>query len=212
MSGIGFVGSLHCSTWLTLAGGAVAVVGMVLAVGGHLSGAVIALVIAGLCDLADGPIARSTTRSPAQRAHGVQLDSLVDVVSFLALPVAIAATVTGPWVAAVVGALYVAAGVTRLAAFTVSQDADGDEPPTISTPVSHYRGLPVTYAALVLPVLAWPLARFAPAALGWGWAGLLAVLGLLFVIDVPVTKPRGAAYAVFGVLAVAVIVAWAVAS
>lgn len=197
----GLVGSLHRSTWLTLAGGAVAVVGMVLATQQHLPAAVTCLVVAGLCDLADGPIARSTTRTPAQQAHGVQLDSLVDVVSFLALPTVIGATLLPGWAAALSGALLVVAGVTRLAHFTATISGAG-------APVSHYRGLPVTYAALVLPVLTWPVARFAPSALGWVWGALLVALALAFVVNLPIAKPRGAAYACFGLLAVAVIVAW----
>ncbi len=73
--------------------------------------------------------------------------------------------------------------------------------------VRYYRGVPVTYAALVLPVAALATLAVPTGGRPWLFGGVLAVMGLLFVLDVPVRKPSGAAYALFGALAIGLVVA-----
>ena len=196
------IGSLHLSVALTYAGSAISVLGIALTISGHLSGAVACLVVAGLADLFDGPVARSTQRTDFQRAFGVQLDSLADVVSFLVFPVVLVASLVGSWWVVPVLAGYTVAGLARLTYFTLGAAED-------DTPVSHYRGLPVTYAALVLPLVAL-LRPHLSVGFGLVLSLVTAALAVLFVLDVPVPKPRGAAYIGFGLLAVAVLVAVAV--
>jgi CDP-diacylglycerol--serine O-phosphatidyltransferase len=194
---------------LTYVGAATSALGMSQVIGGHPRGAVAFLVVAGLADLFDGPVARATSRTAAQRAFGVQVDSLADVFSFVAFPVVLVAALVGRWWVVPVVALYTVTGLARLTHFTVAAagagagaGADaGDD-----TSRRHFRGLPVTYAALVLPLTA--LLR---PHLGAGFAPLItlvtAALAVLFVLDVPVPKPRGVAYVALGLLAVAIMVA-----
>jgi CDP-diacylglycerol--serine O-phosphatidyltransferase len=157
---------------------------------------VICLVIAGLCDLFDGAFARRFQRDDQVRAYGIQLDSLADMVSFVALPLAVMMATQPPWwLALVVGVGYAWAAVTRLAFFTITTDGSP----------ADYRGVPVTYAALVLP-LVWLGFELFDAASGLAWIIAMAVLGLSFVIDRPVPKPRGVAYIGFGLLAIIVLV------
>ena len=148
---------------------------------------VVCLVVAGVSDLLDGAFARRFARDQTTRDFGVQLDSLADMVAFVALPAALLLALRPAWWAAgLVIALYATAAVVRLAFFNITTDG---------TPRA-YRGLPVTYAALLLP-LVW----LATALLGVGPTiaveVALAVLAVLFVVDVPWPKPRGAAYGVF---------------
>lgn len=203
---------LHPSSALTLLGLLAALAGMV----ADLRTALICLVVAGLCDLADGPVARRMRRSAEQQRFGVHLDSLVDVVSFLVLPAVIIwahrADLGAPTLLLLlVTPLYVIAGVARLASFTADAEPD--------TRVTHYTGLPVTYAALVLPVLAtawlWfgvdldqprTLTTPALAPLGTWWLWAMAALAVLYVAPLRIPKPRGIAHVVFAVLAVVVLV------
>lgn len=207
---IGFLGIMNRSVVLTYTGVGVAVLGMWLAQTGRLEAALICLVVAGLCDLFDGPIARRVPRDDDARRFGQEIDSLADMVSFVALPVVVAhgLGVRSVWWLPVLAA-YALAGLVRLAYFnavTRGDVADGADGPT-GARVSHYRGVPVTYAALVLPLAAL-LAAALPAAAGPVLVGaVLAALGVLFVLDVPVRKPGGVSYALFGALAVAVVVA-----
>ena len=47
------------------------------------------LVLAGICDMFDGKVARMCKRTPEEKEFGVQIDSLADTVSFVMLPVVI---------------------------------------------------------------------------------------------------------------------------
>ena len=47
------------------------------------------LMVSGVCDLFDGMVARKVKRDEQEKAFGVQLDSLVDVISFIALPITV---------------------------------------------------------------------------------------------------------------------------
>lgn len=199
------IGSWHPSVVLTYLGAATSALGMTLALGGHLSGAVACLVVAGLADLFDGPVARSMSRTDAQRAFGVQVDSLTDVLSFVAFPVVLVAALVDAWWVVPVLALYTVAGLARLTHFTVAVDVDAD---AAGAPRRHFQGLPVTYAALVLPLTAL-LRPHVGEAFGPLLTVVTAALAVLYVLDVPVPKPRGAAYAALGLLAVAILVALA---
>jgi CDP-diacylglycerol--serine O-phosphatidyltransferase len=160
--------------------------------------------------LFDGVVARRFDRDLAERARGAALDSLADVVSFLALPVAVVAATGLPlWTWAVL-CLYLLAGLTRLAFFDAAAHA-ALRPGAQDRPVSHYRGLPTTYAALAVPLTALVAIVWAPNALGWALLGCLAVLAALFVADRPVPKPRGPWYGVFALVAMAVLIGLAAA-
>jgi CDP-diacylglycerol--serine O-phosphatidyltransferase len=195
--------ALHPANAVTAVGLAAAVWAITLAVHGDPLAALAVLTAAGLADLMDGFVARRTRRDEAQRRFGVALDSLADVVAFLALPAVIlaAAGPVGPGRTALL-VLYAAAGLTRLAAFDAAayervQAGAADEPAT------HYTGLPVTYAALVLPVaglLSVPL----PGGLAAWLTPALALLAVAFVTPVPVPKPTPRTYPVFFAVALAV--------
>ncbi len=192
--GVRLVGVRHRANLVTYLG--VAVAGTGLAVAARDPGwAVLCLVVAGVCDLLDGAWARRFDRDETARAFGAQLDSLADMVSFVALPAALLVAVGFDWrLGALVVVAYATAAVTRLAGFTV---AAGPLP-------TAYRGLPVTYAALVLSV-AWLVCAVADADPAVPWGVAMALLAVLFVVDVPWPKPRVRGIAAFVVLAVLVV-------
>ena len=154
--------------------------------------AMVCLILAGICDLFDGVIARKCKRNETQKQFGAEIDSLADVISFLVFPAVLLYTVCRerPGVVLPMAAFYVLCGVDRLAWFNMT-------PPAADR---SFRGVPVTYAALVIPCLYVLSPRpdiLFPAAY---W-----LLGVLFVLDVRVPKPKGTAYLLFAVLAVVVI-------
>ena len=141
-----FIGKYNRSVILTYIGVAAAFAGIAFAVEGMFAPAMIALAVAGICDLFDGVIARRCKRDKSEMEFGVQIDTLADVVGFLALP-----AVLGMRLADGVGIVkylllfgYVLCGIIRLAWFNTSAAAGGVR--------THYDGLPVTYAALIFPV------------------------------------------------------------
>lgn len=199
-----FIGEYNKSVILTYIGIAFAFLGMAFTLEGQPAAAIICLILAGICDLFDGVIARRCKRDEAAREFGVQIDSLADVVGFLALP-----AVLGLRLMSGIGALkypvilgYILCGIIRLAWFNTSAAEEGNR--------SHYDGLPVTYCALIFPVL-WAALGFLESAAGSLslaviWAVAYAVTAVLFILNVKVTKPRGVWYGIFGALAVGVIV------
>jgi CDP-diacylglycerol--serine O-phosphatidyltransferase len=196
------LGAYNAACLLTLAGLVAAVAAIALATSGRLEFALVGLMLAGLADLFDGVVARRIDRGPYEREFGVQLDSVVDVASFVVTPVvlALAAGLRGP--AGVVAlALFALAGVVRLAHFNTLSAQGADQS-------THHRGLPVTYTSLIVPVL-FLLRDVVSAAVFRGLLGVaFVVVAAAFVMDVPVRKPRGPVYALFPAVGAVLIAYW----
>lgn len=193
------LGYYNPSVWLTAAGAGIAVIGIGFAEKKQLPYALFCLLLTGIIDLFDGAVARLVKRTADEKAFGVQLDSLVDMLSFVALPLAIViTTVDTPWMWPIL-IFYAIAAIQRLGYFNVSTNAEMD-------PYRHYRGLPVTYAALILTWGWLILHTLTPALLPIGLLVLMAMTGLFFILNVPIAKPRGIAYPIF--VALAVVTAW----
>lgn len=182
---IGFYDYTVILTYLSLAS---AFVGMCLAGQGSFTGAIICLLLSGLCDAFDGTVARSKkNRTEDEKAFGIQLDSLCDVVSFGIFPAYLCHCMG---VRGVVGiavlAIYSVCAVIRLAFFNVQEakrqqveDGCGKE----------YRGLPVTSMSMILPLL-YLVRRLLPKRLFGILLHILpAVVGFLFILDFRVKKP-----------------------
>ena len=126
------------------------------------------LLFCGLCDAFDGKVARTKTdRTPEECAFGIQIDSLSDIVAFGVLPVCISAAllkrdlfvamkeepalgkVTLVLLVAVM-ALYLLAGMIRLAYFNVTEEKRQE---TEGGARKYYYGLPITSASLIFPTI-----------------------------------------------------------
>lgn len=175
---------------LSLVGLASALAGAILAMHGRLAHGLIAMVLSGLCDLFDGLVARRLARTDEQRAFGGHLDSVVDACAFGFAP-AIWLHAAGlrslPECALL--AFFAACAVWRLAYFdTVGLSTEAG--------ARYYTGVPVTYAALVIPLAA--LAGFAGAeALRWTLVAACGALALAMISPFRVRKPGGVMYLVF---------------
>lgn len=152
--------------------------------------AMIFLIIAGICDLFDGFIARKCKRNDIQKQFGIQIDSLVDVISFLVFPAVILLKMnTSMWWLAI---LYMIAGITRLAWFNIHTDGHTD----------YYQGLPVTFIAFFAPIIY---------SLNIGFNNIVfpilySIISLLFVLNIPIKKPKSIlAYALFSIVAIGVV-------
>lgn len=197
-----FIGKYNKSVILTYIGAAAAFAGIAFAIEGALAPAMIALAAAGICDLFDGAIARRCKRDKSEMEFGVQIDTLADVVGFLALPAVLGIKLADG--AGIVSILkypllfcYILCGIIRLAWFNTSAAAEGVR--------THYDGLPVTYAALIFPVTYAVLGFFPEFNAAWIWAAEYAIIAVLFILNVKIAKPRGVWYIIFGALAVGII-------
>ena len=84
------IGKWNKSVILTYIGLCFGILGMFFAfVSENILYAFSCLLVAGVCDLFDGVIARKCKRTKEEKLFGIELDSLVDVFNFIALPIAI---------------------------------------------------------------------------------------------------------------------------
>ena len=183
-----FIGFYNYTVILTYLSVVSAVLSMILAHKAAFGGAMLCLFLSGFCDAFDGTVARSKKdRTEDEKAFGIQLDSLCDVVSFGAAP-AFACYCMGmdgiPGVAIL--CLYCICAVIRLAFFNV-QEAKRQQ--TESGCNNFYRGLPVTTSSMIFPL--YYLLR--PVIPGNVFLPVLHILcawiAFLFVLDFQVKKP-----------------------
>ncbi len=193
------VGFWNPSVILTYIGMSFAILGMFLAVNEMINFSFICLVLCGICDLFDGMVARKFKRNEDEKAFGIELDSLVDVLSFIALPVTIFMSIgfNSP-IHLIIYILYSIAGIARLGYFNVVT-ADGDGP------VKYYSGLPITYAALVFSLMYLTINILGSDAFMIVYTLSMVVVTVLEVLKIKIVKPKGLAYLFFGILAIAVI-------
>ena len=131
--------------------------GVTFALRGKPDAAVICLIISGVCDMFDGTVARTAKRNDMQKAFGIQIDSLADVMSFGLLPAAIGyclfdlsgnSSTFATVLTVGICSIYVLCGLMRLAWFNVTEEemqARGEKR-------TYYVGLPITVASLILSV------------------------------------------------------------
>lgn len=195
------IGKWNRSVIITYFGMISAVAGIVFAITlKNVNYAYACLMVAGVCDLFDGAVARRVKRNEEEKAFGVQLDSLVDVISFIALPIAVfvASGLNSLWFLPLF-AVFAVSGIARLAYFNILT-ADSE------SPIKYYTGLPVTYSALIFPLV--NLLRYVIDGIWFIviYAAAIFVVSLLGVLRISVIKPKGIAYVFFAILAVGMLV------
>ncbi|GAA0797909.1 CDP-diacylglycerol--serine O-phosphatidyltransferase [Clostridium sp. AF19-22AC] len=189
---IGFYNYTVVLTYISLA---TSVFGMTQAVHGRFKTAILCLALSGLCDMFDGKIARrKKDRTEDEKSFGIQIDSLCDVVCFGAFPALICYLlgVRGPIGIAVI-MVYCVNSVIRLAYFNVMEAKNAL---VTESGEKFYRGLPITSMAIVLP-LVFMIQFFVPDSIFRICLHLaLLIVGILFVVDFRLKKPKNATLAV----------------
>jgi CDP-diacylglycerol--serine O-phosphatidyltransferase len=152
------------------------------------------LVLAGVCDMFDGKVARMCKRSKEEKEFGIQIDSLADTVNFVALPVVIMLSLGMTSVfEVIVYTLLVLAGISRLGYFNVHASLDD--------PVKYYNGLPVTSTAIIYPVLGLLHGQIPECTFEIIYIIATLITALLFVVRIKVPKLKGIAYVIIPILA-----------
>ncbi len=203
-----FIGEWNKSVILTYVGMASALLGMYMAFTGKINLAFVCLMLAGVCDLFDGAVARKCKRNEAQKKFGVQLDSLVDVVNFLAFPVVLGIAIgMTEWYQLLVLCIFCICGIARLAFFNVCSEEAGKE---TEQPIKYYRGLPVTYTAEILPIVYLLSLCLDATVFQIIYTITMLMIAFFNILDVKIKKPKGIMYVVFALLAVGMITVYLV--
>lgn len=172
----------------------------------HPLAAIFCLLFCGLCDMFDGKIARSKkNRTEDEKRFGIQIDSLCDLVCFGVLPAMICFEMMGErdygsklnnalvWTA--IGGIcgfYVLAGLIRLAYFNVTEESRQQKTDAVR---SKYQGLPITSAALIMPIVYIPrlfIEKNSSLDLIFCicYLAVLLIVGILFITPFHVKKPK----------------------
>ena len=211
-----------------------AVVGIIVALNGdgHPYVGAMLLLLCGLFDTFDGKVARSKkNRTEQEKAFGIQIDSLADLVAFGVFPVCIGfalyyrdlldvqeiglrSRLAGVplWILITLSALFVLCALVRLAYFNVTveetQGADAEE--------KIYWGLPVTITSLIFPsyLLVRHIFYIHYINISWVYFVLLIIVAILFIRKFKLKKPTNSmisiAIAIGAVEFMAVVAAWVI--
>lgn len=127
-----------------------AIGGIALVTSDHPILATFCLMFCGMCDMFDGKVARTKkNRTQDEKSFGIQIDSLVDVIAFGALPGIMTIELCGHrWYAYIVSAFFVLAGVIRLAYYNVTEELRQKDTEEVR---KNYSGLPITTSSLIFP-------------------------------------------------------------
>ena len=179
-----FVGFWNASVVLTYAELAIAVTGICQAAGGNVWPAVICLMTCGLCDMYDGKIARAIKRNAEEKTFGIQIDSLCDLVSFGVLPSVIGYACGIRGYGVIVLVFYTLCALIRLGYFNVTEQKRQQE---TNENRKYFEGLPVTTAAVIIP-LGVLLSIYTGRAFPWVFGAILVITGFLFIYRFQVKK------------------------
>lgn len=189
-----FIGKYNKSVIVTYLGVLSTMVGIYLILGyavPKMTGAIICLMISGICDMFDGKVARMCkNRTEEDKEYGIQIDSLTDMISFIAFPIVTLYGVSiyfdialNPIVTILALTLFTVAGISRLAFFNLGAHSEDG-------PVKYYSGLPVTTTAMILPAIY--LLRYAiPKDIFVSiYLGAFVLIAFLFVYNFKIKKPK----------------------
>ena len=180
-----FIGNYSKSACVTYLGTISSVIGIIVAMKQRIKTAIVCLVISGICDMFDGKIARKEkNRTEAAKNYGVEIDSLSDTICFVVLPTIIFYQMgMNHWYNFAVYILYVLAGIIRLAYFNISTSN--------SEPIKKYTGLPVTSAAIIMPMVYLMSFIFDKAIYNIIATIIMGIVGVLFISNIKIPKPKG---------------------
>ena len=161
----------------------------------YLRYSLVFLILAGICDMFDGKVARMCKRTTEEKEFGIQLDSLADTVNFLCLPIIIMLSMgMNSIVDIVIYCLFILCGVSRLGYFNVNASLDN--------PVKYYNGLPVTSTSIIYPLVGLLHGQISINTFQSVLIVVTLITALLFVLKVKVPKLKGSAYVIIPILAV----------
>ena len=183
-----FIGVYDYTVILTYLSLCSALTGMMLSSRDSFTAAIVCLMFSGFCDAFDGIVARSKkNRTEDEKAFGIQLDSLCDVVCFGVFPAYLCYHLGADGIVGLICIfLSCLCAVCLLAFFNVTE---GKRQQTEGGANKFYRGLPVTSISIIFPALYWLRFLLPEGAYIAFLCLMLIVVAFLFILDISVKKP-----------------------
>lgn len=197
-----FIGKYNRSVIVTYLGLLSASCGIFFAAHHRIFSAMLCLLVSGICDMFDGKIARMCKRDEDAVAFGIELDSLADIVAFVALPIFIFYNMgLREWYYIIIYAAFLIAGIIRLAYFNVlaykpKKEGEG----------TRYHGLPVTTTSFLFPAF-YVLYFYIDHLLFKNLlTGLIVLVSFLFIFNFEFKKPSNKMSYLFLALALLIVI------
>lgn len=187
-----FVGFYNPSVILTYCGVLCAFISIYLGSIANYKWSIFFLMLAGVCDMFDGTVARMIKRSDEAKKFGIQLDSICDICCFGVTPALLgmhlfAESPKDTWIAFIAGFILTICGIIRLAYFNVLEE---ERTSKTSERRTTYQGLPITSSAIMAPV-AYIFGAIVPDARPLIYCFFELLVAFLFVFNLPWPKPHG---------------------
>jgi len=198
-----FVGYYKTWVMLTYLGAVSAVAGMAFALTGDIVLAIVCLMVCGLCDMLDGPVARRKKRTEREKNYGIEIDALTDLVSFGVFPVVIGYALgfgnflnvsdsLGLVIFTAIAAIYVLAAIIRLAYFNAVEI----ELQQKKEKRKYYVGMPVTFVSILIP-LVYTVCFLLSVSFASVYPVMLFVIAVAFLSRIKFPKIRGRHLVIF---------------
>jgi len=197
-----------------------AVTGISFAIVGRIELSIFCLMVCGLCDMLDGPVARRKKRNEREKNYGIQIDSLADLVSFGVFPVVIGYVLSFDNIVqsndtfmlviyTVIAAVYILAALIRLAYFNAVEI----ELQQKKEKRKYYVGMPVTFVSILIP-LVYSICFILEASFSFVYPVMLLVIAAAFLSRIKFPKIRGRYLVVFLLagLPLAVFLIWSIST
>lgn len=151
-----------------------AVVGMYLCYVHKVSYAVLLLAIAGIFDGFDGSFAKKYRKPDANPEYGVQLDSLIDIVSSGVFPIVVCFSLGFTnFYNVIFYIIFIICGITRLTYYNVN-----------SSDKKYFCGLPITCSTFVIPIVYFITKNSIVYMIS------LLTLSILYISNIKISKPK----------------------
>jgi CDP-diacylglycerol--serine O-phosphatidyltransferase len=188
---------------MTFTGLTAALFACLLSLQGRLGLALVCLMFAGIFDLFDGLVARKIqTKSTDETKFGIQIDTISDMACFGVVPAIIAMhSGLSSLVDFIILSFYVCCAAMRLGYFNVhGMTGEGKS--------KYFIGLPVTYAALIFPLVFISLQVLDIQVSQNIIRTAFLLTGAFFILKIKVLKPHGVFYYIFPLLAIVLSCYW----
>lgn len=172
------IGFYNYTVILTYIGTIFGLLGVVSSFSGNVMPAIIFLMLAAVCDMFDGKIARTMKRTKQEKRFGIQIDSLSDFLCFGVLPGMIGYNVgMDEWYFMPIIVYYMLAALIRLAYYNVMEEERQNK---TEKDLEMCTGLPVPPSAIIFPVV-YLVCRILEIEVSYVYAAFMLLVGTLFI-------------------------------
>ena len=174
----------------------------IFSIGGNYKIAIILFMLAAIFDLFDGMIARKLNKTEKEKLFGVQIDSIIDTCSFGIVPIIIGYSMGLKHnIDLLIFLIYLICATMRLAYFNYLA-LSSENVNNIGNQRKYYLGLPVTYSAIILPLIYVVSYMFFKEFNVVLLRSVYLIIAMLFILNVKIPKPVGVWYFIFPIITV----------